>query len=94
MKDKIKAAFRRKAQEYEEMVELCSTIAEENVFDQAPSKLDFYKGGIAYCKKIMETNLSASVDSCSSSVTKSGSEANLVAEEGIPKPVKRAKSQH
>ena len=46
IRDKIKAAYARKASTFEELLELTSAIEEEFVFAGAPSRLDYFKSGI------------------------------------------------
>lgn len=46
IRDKIKAAYVRKASTFEELLELTCAIEEEFVFAGAPSRLDYFKSGI------------------------------------------------
>ena len=45
IRDKIKAAYERKASTYEDLLELTCAIEEEFVFAAAPSRLDYFKSG-------------------------------------------------
>mmetsp|Transcript_31479 Transcript_31479/g.34404 ORF Transcript_31479/g.34404 Transcript_31479/m.34404 type:complete len:165 (-) Transcript_31479:465-959(-) len=55
IRDKIKNAFRKRSNEsYEDLLELCTNLAEESVFYHAPSRLDYYKSGIQEVKRIFE----------------------------------------
>ena len=45
IRDKIKAAYARKASTFEELLELTCAIEEEFVFAAAPTRLDYFKSG-------------------------------------------------
>jgi hypothetical protein len=92
VREKIKSAFKKKTETYEHLLELSSQLIEENVISNAPSKLDYYKSGIACCKRIFEiSNSSQGAGESSSAVSEGkGNEG----EDGGPKPVKRVKTQH
>lgn len=89
IREKIKSAFRKKAETYDELIELSSSVIEEQVMLNAPSKLDFYKAGISCCKRIFEIS-----NASNSMVSPTDDKTNGDADESGPKPVKRAKTQH
>lgn len=89
IREKIKSAFRKKAETYDELIELSSSVIEEQVMLNAPSKLDFYKAGISCCKRIFEIS-----NANNSTVSTTDDKTNGDADENGPKPVKRAKTQH
>ena len=85
---KIKAAYRRKAPTYEELLDACCAIEEEFVFIVAPSRLDYFKSGVQYEKRIV-----------GKLTTMRRSATEKVAEEAGPidesaRGVKRMKTQH
>lgn len=87
IKEKIKNAFKKRSNEnYDELLELCTSLTEENVYFPAPSRLDYYKNGINEVKRIFEK---AEEIKTISEINKSGNEL----EEG-QKSLKRAKTQH
>jgi hypothetical protein len=59
IRDKIKAAYGRKASTYEDLLELTCAIEEEFVFAAAPSRLDYFKSG----KKTLGNNFNNLVTS-------------------------------
>lgn len=89
IREKIKSAFRKKAETYDELLELSSSVIEEQVMSNAPSKLDFYKAGISCCKRIFEIS-----NANNSTVSQTDDKTNGDNDENGPKPVKRAKTQH
>lgn len=86
--DKIRTAYQRKTPSYDELLDICCAIEEEHVFLIAPSKLDYFKSGVQYEKRIVETITSRR--RCLSN--KSAEEVNQT-DDSI-KNVKRAKIQH
>jgi hypothetical protein len=52
--DKIKTAYLRKTPSYDELLDICCAIEEEHVFLVAPSRLDYFKSGVQYEKRIVE----------------------------------------
>lgn len=52
IRDKIKAAYGRKASTYEDLLELTCAIEEEFVFAAAPSRLDYFKSGTKELKAL------------------------------------------
>jgi hypothetical protein len=68
-------------------LDLCSRVVEEQAFEAALSKLDYYKAGISCCKRIFEKSNTQNVLSVD---IKSVSEQS----EDTPKPLKRAKTEH
>jgi hypothetical protein len=92
IRDKIKIAYKKKASTFEELLELCSHYAEDQVYDKAPTKLDYYKNGISCCKTIFELsdhmNAPVSAEKTASTIDNSGGG------EEVPRGLKRAKTQH
>ncbi len=56
IRTKILSALRKRVVSYDEMLELCSSFAEECVYSTAPSKLDYYKKSILCVKRIFDRN--------------------------------------
>ena len=54
IRDRIKSAYQRKAPTYEELLDACSAIEEEFLFTSVPSKLDYFKSGVQFEKRIVE----------------------------------------
>jgi hypothetical protein len=86
--EKIRTAYQRKTPSYDELLDICCAIEEEHVFSVAPSKLDYFKSGVQYEKRIVETIQSRR--RCLS--TKSEGEVSQ-ADDSV-KNVKRAKTLH
>eukprot|EP00602_Paraphysomonas_sp_CaronLab_P003219 CAMPEP_0185017600 /NCGR_PEP_ID=MMETSP1103-20130426/537_1 /TAXON_ID=36769 /ORGANISM="Paraphysomonas bandaiensis, Strain Caron Lab Isolate" /LENGTH=147 /DNA_ID=CAMNT_0027547089 /DNA_START=168 /DNA_END=611 /DNA_ORIENTATION=- len=51
---KISSAYETKIKSYEELLQICSAIEEELVFISAPSRLDYFKAGLQYEKRVVE----------------------------------------
>ena len=85
---KIKHAYQRKTPTYEELLDTCCAIEEEFVFMVAPSRLDYFKSGVQYEKRIVEklTNLRRTAAATSSHESNSIDESARI--------VKRMKTQH
>lgn len=94
IREKIKIAYKKKATTYDALLELCSTYAEDQVYENAPTKLDYYKNGISCCKTIFD--LSNQINSASDSEQKAGPSADTPGgtSEDVPRGLKRAKTQH
>lgn len=54
IKDKIKAAYRKKASTYEDLLDICAAIDEELLFVNAPSRLDYFKSGTQFDRKVTD----------------------------------------
>lgn len=93
VREKIKSAFRKKAETYDELLELSAHVVEEHVLENAPSKLDYYKAGIACCKRVFEISNAHENNVTNNSTCVDGKGTSENGEDG-PKPVKRAKTQH
>jgi hypothetical protein len=90
IREKIKNAFKKKSNEnYDELLELCSTLTEENVYSSVPSRLDYYKKGVSEVKRIFEKAEEIKTVH-RENAAKSESDQS---EEG-QKSLKRAKTQH
>ena len=87
---KIKAAYQRKTPTYEELLDTCCAIEEEFVFMVAPSRLDYFKSGVQYEKRIVGklSTLRRSV----AEAEKSAEEPGTIDESA--RVVKRMKTQH
>jgi hypothetical protein len=46
IRDKIRTAYERKVNSFEDLLELTCAIEEEFVFASAPSRLDYFKSGL------------------------------------------------
>lgn len=85
---KIRTAYQRKAPTYEELLDACCAIEEEFVFMVAPSRLDYFKSGVQYEKRIVGKISGLR----RSAATASTGEAVIVDE--TSRGIKRAKTQH
>lgn len=54
IREKIKESYRKTTSTYEELLETAAALEEEFVYLSAPSRLDYFKSGIQYDKRIME----------------------------------------
>lgn len=125
----MKNALRKKAQSYDELLELCCALTEEQLHETSPSKLDYYKAGITHVKKIFDksneifgekahsiticckerpsanTTTSSTMESSSSNSVRAttvntstsannNQNTNENNHDNIPRPVKRAKTEH
>ena len=54
IREKIKKAYRNRTSTFEEMLETCSAIEEELMYVAAPSRLDYFKGGVQFEKRVVE----------------------------------------
>jgi hypothetical protein len=52
IREKIKAAYLKKAPTYEALLEICSAIEEEFLFAEAPSRLDYIKSGVQFERRV------------------------------------------
>ena len=86
IREKIKMAYRKKAESYDELLDLCSALTEQHILDAAPTKLDYYKNGISCCKKIFDLGNELNDQNSNAKTTDPSGEA--------PKGVKRTKTQH
>ena len=80
IRERIKTAYQKKAPTYEELLDVCSAIEEEFLFTSVPSRLDYFKSGVQYEKRILEKQ----------SALRSSSETN----EQQTSSAKRAKTDH
>ena len=68
IREKIKSAYKSKTTTYEELLETCCAIEEEQLFASAPAKLDYFKSGVQYEKRVSEKRRQLSgnimVESC------------------------------
>ncbi len=90
IREKMKAAYKKKSATFDELLELCASVEEEQIYQSAPSKLDYYKNGIHCVKRIFEKK--SEIES-GSNETEICAKNNADAEEA-PKTLKRAKTQH
>ena len=82
---KIRVAYQRKAPTYEELLDACCAIEEEFVFMVAPSRLDYFKSGVQYEKRI--------VGKLRRPAATNSQDDMIVADEST-RGIKRAKTQH
>jgi len=54
IREKIKKAYRNRTNTYEELLETCCAIEEELMFIAAPSRLDYFKNGVQFEKRVCE----------------------------------------
>lgn len=54
IREKMKEAYRKNIPDYEELLDTCAAMEEEFIYLSAPSRLDYFKSGIQYDKKILE----------------------------------------
>jgi hypothetical protein len=89
--ERIKISYGKRAQTYEELLELCSAVEEELIYNLAPSRLDYFKLGTQClkrfdCKKKEMQNIKSVASSCLSS-------AEAITDD-TTRNVKRSKTQH
>jgi len=89
IRDKIKAAYMKKANSFEDLLETCAAIEEELVFSSAPSRLDYFKSGVQFEKRVSEKR--CELKNSSQTVPTASIETS---ENDQPKPIKRAKTNH
>mmetsp|Transcript_34638 Transcript_34638/g.32996 ORF Transcript_34638/g.32996 Transcript_34638/m.32996 type:complete len:140 (-) Transcript_34638:241-660(-) len=89
--EKIRTAYQRKTPSYDELLDICCAIEEEHVFSVAPSKLDYFKSGVQYEKRIVEKIQSRR--RCQSSKSEVEVSQHPQADDSV-KNVKRAKTLH
>ena len=93
IRDKVKSAYKKKAPTYDDLLDVCSAIEEELLFSVAPSRLDYFKSGVQFEKRVAEkltqirTGVSLGGMSCSSSADK------ISNEESDEFKIKRSKTQ-
>lgn len=86
---KIQAAYQRKTPSYESLLETCSAMEEEFVFQVAPSRLDYFKSGVQYEKKIVEKLFTNRQNASAPSPREVSNETDESS-----RGLKRAKTQH
>ena len=90
IRDRIKSAYQRKAPTYEELLDVCSAIEEEFLFTSVPSRLDYFKSGVQFEKRVVEKQ-----SALRTSATTTGSEIDQHASSAVDeKSAKRAKTEH
>jgi hypothetical protein len=90
IRDKIRAAYLKKMENsFEDLLETCAAIEEELIFSSAPSRLDYFKSGVQFERRVAEKRCQMKNPSLevSSNVVESSND-------DIPKPIKRAKTNH
>lgn len=89
IRDKIRAAYIKKMENsFEDLLETCAAIEEELIFSSAPSRLDYFKSGVQFERRVAEKR--CQLKNPSLDITSGGLEAN----DDVPKPIKRAKTNH
>eukprot|EP01031_Cornospumella_fuschlensis_P027290 gene27290-32962_t len=95
IQDKIRTAYTKKASDYDSLLNLCVAVTEDRIYHEAPSKLDYYKQGIALVKTVFDK--SAELRSSSNNLEALETAAKPVeasSSEEAPRALKRAKTQH
>lgn len=88
IREKIKAAYLKKmANSFDDLLETCAAIEEELVFAAAPSRLDYFKSGVQFEKRVAEKR-------CELKNSVSPVVASSSVDSDQPKPIKRAKTNH
>jgi hypothetical protein len=90
--EKIRSAFYKKTESYDDLISLCVALTESQIYNDAPSKLDYYKQGITYVKKIFDK--SAELHALPVEDTNTAKPDGVASEDPAPRVVKRAKTQH
>ena len=54
IREKIKTAYRKRVQTFEDLIDTCSAIDEELMFAAAPSRLDYFKSGVYFEKRVAD----------------------------------------
>lgn len=92
IRDKVKAAYKRKALSYDDLLDACSAIEEELLFGIAPSRLDYFKSGVQFEKRVAEklTQIRSGVNP---SMSCSNSSPDKPVEETEESKIKRSKTQ-
>jgi len=95
IRDKVKAAYKRKALSYEDLLDSCSAIEEELLFGIAPSRLDYFKSGVQFEKRVAEklVQIRSGVNPAMSCTTPLSSSDKPVTEETEESKIKRSKTQ-
>ena len=94
IRDKIKNAYQRKAPTYDDLLDVCSAIEEEFVFASVPSRLDYFKSGVQYEKRVHE-KLSSLRTTCGvGAATRELEQSMKQGSSDDLKSLKRAKTQH
>lgn len=93
IRDKIKNAYKRKAPTYEDLLDVCSAIEEEFVFASVPSRLDYFKSGVQYEKRVHE-KLSSLRTCAVGAATRELEQSMKQGSSDDLKSLKRAKTQH
>eukprot|EP01035_Chromulina_nebulosa_P025534 gene25534-33330_t len=92
IRDRIKAAYAKKMHEsYNDLLDTCSAIEEELIFSSAPSRLDYYKIGVQYEKRVSEKKNHLKNGLTSVNVT---CKEEPVTVEEAPRQIKRAKTNY
>ena len=94
IRDKVKAAYKRKALSYDDLLDTCSAIEEELLFGIAPSRLDYFKSGVQFEKRVAEklVQIRSGVNPAMSCTTTSPS-SEKPTEETEESKIKRSKTQ-
>lgn len=64
IRSKIKSSYSSRARTYEELLETCSAIEEEMLYLFAPSRLDYFKNGMQFDKRVVEKRRQISGSIC------------------------------
>ena len=54
IREKIKKSYRNRTSTFEELLDTCCAIEEELIYIAAPSRLDYFKSGVQFEKRVFE----------------------------------------
>lgn len=100
IQDKIRTAYAKKASDYDSLLNLCVAVTEDRIYREAPSKLDYYKQGIALVKTVFDKsaelrNRNASNNNLEAmDTTNAAKPIETSSSDEPPRVLKRAKTQH
>ena len=90
IRDRIRSAYLRKMNNnFEEILETCCAVEEELLFSSALSRLDYFKSGVQFEKRINEKRWQMN-----NSLMSMPPAETTAAQEEVSKPIKRAKTTH
>jgi len=64
IRSKIKSSYASRTKTYEELLETCTAIEEEMLYMFAPSRLDYFKNGMQFDKRVVEKRRQISGSIC------------------------------
>jgi predicted ATPase len=54
IREKIRSAYKRKMESLEQLLETCAAIEEELLLAAAPSRLDYFKAGVHFERRVVD----------------------------------------